>query len=260
MKPIITIILIVIFLYACNMREKKYETDNNKTLDSASNKPAEAFIMSKKVNISFFYDNLNYSKFGVKFFENDLPIGQQDIMLDNGKIYVLDRFFNNIKILDRNGELLMHISPLSEKQLWLKQIAMVKDNIIVISELDSIYIFDKNLSLIERKFLKKGNGRIFLESNDKLVLYYPLNGHEFVEINKDGKIISTLKGLEYKSKYPSLIDFPEKGVVKYDGKIYYYPENLVLQDKIFDINNNIISYYNQDNDSLRLSILHFEPR
>ena len=249
------IAMVLILLSSCTGSVKHNNTDP----DAPNEYHFASLSLSDKKILSFYYDSVNYDKFGAKFYEHDLPVGQQDIMLHEENIYVLDRFHNNIKVLNMDGELLKSTSPLSKNsQLWLKQIDVLNDNFIVISELDSIYIFNKDLSLIGRKYLKKGNGRIFYSSRDKVVLYYPQNEHEFIEIDANGKITKSLKGLEHKYDYPSLTDFSKEGTVKCDGKIFYCPKDLDLQDKIFDIDNTVITYFDQNNDSLRIFLMFFE--
>lgn len=256
---IIEIVLILFCLYSCSGSEERKKSEASISSEITNEEQLKSLFLSKKKNVSFFYDNSNFGRFGAEFFEHDLPVGQQDILLQKQNIYVLDRFHNNIKVVDMNGELLIHTPPLSKKQLWLKQLEFLQGNILVISELDSVYVFSEDLTLIGRKYIQKGNGRIFSTSNDRIILYYPQNGHEFVEINIFGEVTHSIKGIEHKADYPSKIIFLEKGSVKYKNEFYYYPKDLVLQDKIFDINNGVITYYSQDEDSLRLSILHFAP-
>ncbi len=256
----ISYILLIACLFCCdNTHEGKNKNSSDKQIiDTASqHSGVDTLLLSRKTKVSYPYDHTDYNGFGVEFFEHDLPIGQQDILLFDGVIYLLDRYHNNIKMIDLEGKLLKATSPLSNDQLWLKQVTNINDKILVISELDSLYIFTKDLFLLERKYLKAGNGRFYHESKKMAVIYYPQNGHEFVEINESGEIINTVKGINHKVDYQSEFNFIGEGDMEVDGRVYSDPQTK-FADKIFDVEGKTVVFFNQDHDSLRLEFLFFD--
>jgi hypothetical protein len=211
--------------------------------------------IGKAENFVFQFNNNNYKSLGIETFEHDLPVGPCDVLLTDSSFIILDQYHNNLKNYSINGQLIEASIPLSNNRIWLKQLAKIEDRILVISELDSLYIFSDNLELLKRKFFETKNGRIYKVESDKIVLYFPLQNHKFLEINDQGEIIGKKFGLEHKTTYKSHIEYFENGFRI--NEEFYFTDSLDLREYFHDINKNTVVYYGIESDIFKINVLYF---
>ena len=218
----VSIFLLILFWRCSNNQNSGHR--NEQALNGIPSQ--DTLILKTKSTFTFNYDLNDYNGFGIQFFDHDLPVGPQDVLIADTLIYILDRYHNNIKKVDCQGNILSASIPLSDKNIWLKQFEILKENIFVISELDSLYIFSKNLELLDRKYLQKGNPRIFHKSSERIVLYYPMNGHEFIQLNENGDIINRISGIEHKSDFQSNVSYSNTTIAVSDFVFVTRPVDL----------------------------------
>lgn len=167
MKPFsIILILLLLFLgISCSNTTNPNEKSNINVLDV----PKDLLIIDTTYYYKFNYSNQDNNRFGFKEVPNALPIGPCCVYIYDSLIYIIDQYHNNIKIYNIKSEELNVSNKLSENMnLWLQDIILYEENILVTSELDSLYVFDLELKLIERKYLHDNGGR-FLSVNDSSI-------------------------------------------------------------------------------------------
>lgn len=89
----------------------------------------------------------------------------------------------------------------------------------MISKRDSLYIYSLNLELLDKKYLQKGNGRVYHVTREVIVLYYPMIGHEFIELNDYGVVVNRISGIEHKKDYMSNISCSD-ATITINNKIF----------------------------------------
>jgi hypothetical protein len=252
MKIVNLIIATLILCLGCSS-----QNDNGKQTQKPllSQPTLDTLTLQSKTSFNFKYDLDDPNGFGFQSFEHDLPVGPQDVKLTYNSIYVLDRYHSNIKKIDMNGKVQLASDPLSDENIWLKQIEILDDRILVTSELDSIYIYSENLELMERKFLQKGNPRIFQTNSSRIVLYYPMNGHEFLELNEQGDITNRVMGIKHKSDYKSDISYTNFSVST-KNKVFI-TDPVHMRELIHSINDRTIATLMVSNDQLSIELFDF---
>lgn len=197
LKILVILSFVSTIVIGCNSEHRNETSDDNSTQEPSF----DTLNLKTQTNFSLNYNNEDFNEFGIQFYEHDLPVGPTDILLSDNSIFVLDQYHNNLKKLNFQGEIVKASSPLSKERIWVKQFSTIKDRILVISELDSLYIYSLELELLKRQYLKNSNGQIFNTYEDKIVLYSAGNNHEFIEINEQGEIINRISGYEHKADY-----------------------------------------------------------
>jgi len=253
MIRVVFLLIILSINFGCTRNKIKHPT--NTEIQDAQNTVPDTLSVKYKDSYKFEYVNADSQSFGIKFFESDFPVGPQDILLCDSSLYILDQYHNNLKEINFDGQIINSSIPLSTQNIWLKQVARLNNKIIVISRLDSIYIYSTKLELLERKYLFKGNGRICSTFKDKIVLYYPMN-NEFIEVNEYGSITKTVMGLKHKKDYNKEIGYLENSI-KANNRIYPIDANKI-RNCIFDINNDKVAYFIEDTSYLSLEIIHYK--
>lgn len=253
MIRVLFLLIILSINFGCKRNKIKHST--NTEIQEVQNTIPDTASVKYKNSYKFEYVNSDSHSFGIEFFKSDLPVGPQDILLCDSSLYMLDQYYNNLKEINFDGQIINSSIPLSIQNIWLKQLARLNDKIIVVSRLDSIYIYTTKLELLERKYLFKGNGRIFSTSKDKVVLYYPMN-HDFIEVNEHGIITKKVTGIKHKKDYKQKIQYFENSI-KVNNRIYPIDANK-LRNCIFDIYNDKMAYFKEDTSHLSLEIIHYK--
>ncbi len=182
------LITLVYFSIGCNNTHSQKENPTNQS----------GFIKANCTKFKFLFNNEDFNSFGKKFFKNDLPISPKSIAIYDEWIYIIDTYHNNIKRIDYNKNNLKSSKILSKDNIWLNDIIVFNNKLYIISEIDSLYIYDFDLNLIERKWLNKGEGKFYKLYNDSLIISYPAEKYKFITINSKDEIINVSHG--YRSK------------------------------------------------------------
>ncbi|MEP1095941.1 MAG: hypothetical protein ABJG78_12570 [Cyclobacteriaceae bacterium] len=190
--------IVFVIIISCATRESTRQIATpNVAIDQIE---SDTIRIVKTKTVTLEYDNYDNKKFGVEFFEGDLPIGQPSIALDDDFVYIVDAFHNNVKKFVISDESLSSSKALSENRIWLNDILEFNSQIVVTSELDSIYLFDKDLNLLSRKYLKKGRSSFVRKyDNDSLLLFFR-DSKEYVTLNRSLQIINSRE-----------VDYAERG-------------------------------------------------
>ena len=141
----------------------------------------------------FEYDNQDETKFGVKFVEHDLPIGQPSLVLQGDTCYVVDAFHNNVKKIDLISGAIASGAKFPGPRVWLYDIMIFNSKLFVSSELDTIYVFSKNLELLEKRAIMRGRSSFVRKfGDDSLSIFY-------MDENKSVTLDNNLEVLNVKS-------------------------------------------------------------
>lgn len=173
MRRVIIIVTIAVFLIhsSCKDTDKKVE-NIKKTEYQISNRPQDFLRVDTVIRIEFEYSNNDPKMFGYKGLESALPIGPSNVYLHDNIIYTVDQYHNNIKRYDiESGVLTASNSLTNSLNLWLQDIFIFENDILVTSELDSLYVFDQNLNLMDRKFLYDGGARLLSVSDTGIQIF-----------------------------------------------------------------------------------------
>ena len=192
------ILCFVVIGFACN--DKRKGIDNIKSdLDKSSAEYEEVvkipqldtLIIAKEEVFKLEYNNEDSKKFGVEFFDYDLPVGQPSLALCDNFIFIVDAYHNNIKRFSLKDRSVISSIPLSNERIWVNDIISFNDQVLVTSDLDTIYSFDQSLNLIQRRFLKDGPSTFIRKyDDDSLILHYR-NSREYVSINGSLELLNS---------------------------------------------------------------------
>jgi hypothetical protein len=126
----------------------------------------------KYTKYKFNVDNNNPTIFGYEKIEYDEDIGPKSIIIDNNIAYIVDTYHGNIKKVDLNTGILSSSVPLSPKNnLFLRDVIVWEEKILISSDLDSIYVLNSNLKF-EIAIKTKRFDKYFLKANDSLFIYF----------------------------------------------------------------------------------------
>ncbi len=114
---------------------------------------------------SFKIDNENAESIGYKIYTDDESIGIKSICIEGEYIYVTDVYHTSIKQININtGEMKSSKSlsslPADESGIWLRDIAVFNDKIYVTADRNMIYVFSKDLNLLQSIPTSKGRKNI----------------------------------------------------------------------------------------------------
>jgi hypothetical protein len=125
---------------------------------------------------TFSCSNSDYRCFGYEIWEGDENVGVKSICLDENNAYLTDVYHNNIKKINiEDGKITSSLplldTPPSISGVWLRDIAIFDYKLYVTSDIDSIYVFNKDLILIETIASFKGRKTFYRVTDDSLYVY-----------------------------------------------------------------------------------------
>lgn len=153
----------------------------------------------------FKVDNNNSNSIGYKIYTDDESIGVKGICIDGDYVYITDVYHTNIKRINTStGEIKssksLSVLPADDAGVWLRELAVFNDKIYAPADRDTIYVFSKDLSLLQ-SIPVKNREKKYIESIDTNGIEIFFNNYEstgkageitLLFVNKKGEV-STIK-------------------------------------------------------------------
>lgn len=173
----IAIIILLLFAGCSSQQEEKTKVPND-TIQR------QVISFNKWV---FKIDNENPDNIGYKVYTDDESIGVKGIYPADDYVYITDVYHTNIKRINiKTGELVsskcLASKPADESGIWLRDIAMLDNNIYVTSDRDSIYVFNLELKYLYAISTEKGRKHFEKVTQDFLLV------NNLLRINKNGNV------------------------------------------------------------------------
>jgi hypothetical protein len=172
-KSNISLSIVLLFLFSPICHSQNSQKVFDKSAKVITYTTLETKLYKK---FSFPCNNSDYKCFGYEVWEDDEDVGVKSISLDENNAYLTDVYHNNIKKVNiEDGTITSSIpirnTPPSKSGLWLRDITIFNNKLYVTSDIDSIYVFDKDLTLIETIASYKGTKTFYRVTNDSLFIY-----------------------------------------------------------------------------------------
>ena len=152
-------------------------------------------VKSFKIEIN----NEDFTKIGYKSYAEDQSQGPISIYLANRSVYLVDNFYGNVKEINiNNGEITNFSVKLSNKRNpWPRDITYFNDKFYISSDLDSIYILNKELKLEGRIPILFNSPKYFSHITKDSIGIYIENESELLYLKKDNLISNHKTKIEF---------------------------------------------------------------
>jgi len=180
----------------------------------------------------FYFDNHNPNYFGLETFENDEGIGPKSLAIYQDFVFIIDPVHSNIKRIDLNSGKQITSTKLGEGRAWLRDIAVHRDRIWVLTDLHQNFMLEISLEDYTTFELPNGPKTFLFSEDDKIEIYsfykktlFDENGRQLTTENKFRDVYRTGAKKEFSF---------ENGKVETPFGIYFLSVNFETTTEFFD--------------------------
>lgn len=255
MKTIFYELFLSVLLISCETRVEKFRDSQ---MRARSVQSVDTLSVYDEDRFAFQYDSSDEKAFGARFFAHDLPIGESAVTVVNDKCFIVDSFHGNVKVLNIINHQISNGKTISFRGR-LSDIIAFNDLLYVASELDTIFILDKQAMPIGKLTMHdKGEGRFYKLYEDSLIIHYPDHNNEFITIDKQNRIIRSVHGFKYESTVDGMTFDVIEDKYFFIDSIYFRFRNIdELINNNFTYENRSFIVMKQNTDSLRFVLMNF---
>jgi len=225
----LSLFFLFLFFQSCHSQINQKVVDKSAVIISST-----PLITKLYKEYTYTCNDSDYKCFGYEAWVEDESIGVKSISLDENNAYLTDVYHNNVKKINlENGTITSSLplrnTPPSKSGVWLRDIAIFGNKLYVTSDIDSIYVFNKDLTLIETIASFKGRKTFYRVTDDSLYVYLNSTQMPNKNISTDIQIITNDNSTKRMNLITSIDKYKENSsLADNQGNNYQVVDNCIL--------------------------------